>query len=101
LTGGDNRIWHFLLIPAKDLLIAGMWLVPLVDTSVTWRGNRFQIGKDTLLRPAIATVSGRVLTLRETLSFASMRRQTIGRISNLLQLVELSRRLTFYSFRRR
>lgn len=42
---------HYLLVPLKDLLMGFLWFVPLVSKTVVWRGNRFIIGKDSLLSP--------------------------------------------------
>ena len=39
----------YLLSPAKDLLIGLIWFIPLGSDTVVWRGNRYQIGKDTRL----------------------------------------------------
>jgi ceramide glucosyltransferase len=41
--------FFYLLSPAKDLLIGLIWFVPFADDSVTWRGNRYLMGKDTRL----------------------------------------------------
>jgi ceramide glucosyltransferase len=39
----------YLLSPAKDLLIGLIWFVPLLSNSVVWRGNRYKIGRDSML----------------------------------------------------
>jgi hypothetical protein len=39
----------YLLSPVKDLLIGLIWFAPLADDTVVWRGNRYQIGKNTRL----------------------------------------------------
>jgi ceramide glucosyltransferase len=39
----------YLLSPFKDLLIGLLWFAPLADDTVTWRGNRYLIGKNTRL----------------------------------------------------
>jgi ceramide glucosyltransferase len=39
----------YLLSPIKDLFIGFLWFVPFVSDTVIWRGNRYQIGKDTKL----------------------------------------------------
>ncbi len=41
----------YLLSPLKDIIIGVMWFVPLVSSTVVWRGNRYLIGKDSLLSP--------------------------------------------------
>jgi ceramide glucosyltransferase len=42
-------IMHSILSPVKDLIIGVVWFVPLFSNTVVWRGNRYVIGKDTLL----------------------------------------------------
>ncbi|MEW6587521.1 MAG: glycosyltransferase, partial [Nitrospirota bacterium] len=39
------------LSPVKDLIIGVIWFVPLLSNAVTWRGNRYIIGKDSFLAP--------------------------------------------------
>jgi len=39
----------YLLSPIKDLLIGLIWFVPFIDDTVIWRGNRYLIGKDSVL----------------------------------------------------
>ena len=39
----------YLLSPVKDLLIGLIWFIPLGSDTVVWRGNRYQIGRDTML----------------------------------------------------
>ena len=50
-TGTGLHPLAYLLSPFKDLLIGLIWFVPLVDDTVTWRGNRYRIGKDSVLSP--------------------------------------------------
>lgn len=52
LGTGLNPIFY-LIAPVKDLLIGCIWFVPILSNSVTWRGNRYMIGKDSqlFLRP--------------------------------------------------
>jgi ceramide glucosyltransferase len=45
-----NPLWY-LLSPVKDLVIGLIWFVPFLSTSVVWRGNRYMIGKDSVLSP--------------------------------------------------
>ncbi len=40
-----------ILIPVKDLLVALMWFVPIVNCKINWRENIYKIGKDTLIIP--------------------------------------------------
>jgi ceramide glucosyltransferase len=39
----------YLLSPIKDFLVGLIWFVPFADDTVTWRGNRYLMGKDTKL----------------------------------------------------
>ena len=52
-----------LLSTARDLLVAAVWGVPFVSSSVAWRGRRFTIGPRTVLvgpeAPAAAADGGR------------------------------------------
>lgn len=48
---------HYLLSPLKDLVIGVIWFVPIISNSVTWRGNKYIIGKDSALSPCPKTVS--------------------------------------------
>jgi len=41
----------YLLGPAKDLIIGILWFVPILSSTVVWRGNRYIIGKDSRLSP--------------------------------------------------
>lgn len=48
---GDMSPLRYLLVPAKDILIGLVWFVPLLSHTVMWRGNRYLIGKDSVLSP--------------------------------------------------
>jgi ceramide glucosyltransferase len=50
----DLRPWHILLAPVKDLVIFCIWFIPLVKTTVSWRGREYRLTKDTLLVPVAA-----------------------------------------------
>jgi ceramide glucosyltransferase len=39
----------YLIAPFKDLIIGLLWFVPVLSNTVAWRGNRYCIGKDSLL----------------------------------------------------
>ena len=39
----------YFLAPVKDIVIGIVWFVPLVSSTVVWRGNRYLIGKDSRL----------------------------------------------------
>jgi ceramide glucosyltransferase len=41
----------YFLVPAKDLIIGFLWFVPLLSSTVVWRGNRYVIGQDSRLSP--------------------------------------------------
>lgn len=41
----------YLLSPVKDLIIGFVWFVPILSNTVAWRGNRYIIGKDSMLFP--------------------------------------------------
>jgi ceramide glucosyltransferase len=43
-----ERLW---LGVARDLLVGVVWLVPFFSSTVSWRGNRFAIGRRTVLVP--------------------------------------------------
>jgi ceramide glucosyltransferase len=45
----------YLLAPAKDLLIGLLWFVPLLSSTVVWRGNRYVMGRDSRLSPCPET----------------------------------------------
>jgi ceramide glucosyltransferase len=49
-----HPFWYF-LSPVKDVLIGLIWFVPLFSNTVLWRGNRYLIGKDSLLAPCPET----------------------------------------------
>ncbi|MEW6107786.1 MAG: ceramide glucosyltransferase [Nitrospirota bacterium] len=41
----------YLLSPVKDIIIGFIWFVPILSNTVAWRGNRYVIGKDSVLSP--------------------------------------------------
>lgn len=45
-----NWLLYF-LSPVKDLIIGLIWFVPILSNTVAWRGNRYIIGKDSMLSP--------------------------------------------------
>jgi ceramide glucosyltransferase len=45
----------YFLAPLKDILIGIVWFVPLLSSTVVWRGNRYVIGKDSRLSPCPET----------------------------------------------
>ncbi len=48
-TDSDLNPFLYFLAPVKDILIGLMWPIPLVSHTVVWRGNRYIIGKDSVL----------------------------------------------------
>jgi ceramide glucosyltransferase len=49
--GTNMAISSYVLGPLKDVLIGFIWFVPLLSNTVVWRGNRYIIGKDSMLSP--------------------------------------------------
>ena len=45
----------YFLVPVKDIIIGILWFVPLVSSTVGWRGNRYVIGQDSQLSPCTDT----------------------------------------------
>ncbi len=50
LRTGMNPLLY-LFVPVKDIVIGCIWFVPLLSSSVVWRGNRYVIGDSSLLAP--------------------------------------------------
>jgi len=53
--GTNMAISSYALGPLKDVLIGFIWFVPLLSNTVVWRGNRYIIGKDSMLSPCPET----------------------------------------------
>lgn len=49
LLGADMPARVYLIGPFKDLLIGALWLIPLLSSTVLWRGNRYRIIDDSRL----------------------------------------------------
>jgi ceramide glucosyltransferase len=49
--GTDMKASSYVLGPLKDILIGLIWFVPLLSNTISWRGNRYIIGKDSMLAP--------------------------------------------------
>ena len=45
----------YFLAPVKDILIGILWFVPLLSSTVVWRGNRYLVGQDSRLSPCHET----------------------------------------------
>jgi ceramide glucosyltransferase len=41
----------YFLSPLKDFIMGIVWFVPLISSTIVWRGNRYVIGKDSRLSP--------------------------------------------------
>jgi ceramide glucosyltransferase len=50
-AGSDLNPFLYFLAPLKDIVIGFIWFVPVLSTTVVWRGNRFIIGKNSVLVP--------------------------------------------------
>jgi ceramide glucosyltransferase len=55
IIDSDSSPLVYLLSPVKDLIIGLIWLIPLLSNTVVWRGNRYIIGKDSMLSPCPET----------------------------------------------
>jgi ceramide glucosyltransferase len=51
LRGRSLRLTDLLLIPVKDLLIAGVWLLGAFRSTICWRGHRLRVGRGSRLWP--------------------------------------------------
>ena len=47
--GTDMKASSYVIGPLKDILIGFIWFVPLLSNTVVWRGNRYIIGRDSML----------------------------------------------------
>lgn len=50
-VNADMNPLFYLLSPIKDIIIGFVWFVPILSSTVAWRGNRYTIGKDSMLSP--------------------------------------------------
>ncbi len=55
ITDSDSNPLIYLLSPVKDMIIGLVWFVPILSNTVVWRGNRYMIGKDSMLSPCQET----------------------------------------------
>jgi ceramide glucosyltransferase len=55
IIDSDSSPLVYLLSPVKDLIIGLIWPIPLLSNTVVWRGNRYIIGKDSMLSPCPET----------------------------------------------
>jgi len=49
ITDSESNPIVYLLSPVKDIIIGLIWFVPILSNTVVWRGNRYIIGKDSML----------------------------------------------------
>lgn len=63
LMESESRWSHYLMVPLKDLVMAGVWLVPFFSNTVTWRGNEFRVLKYTRLESVGREVAEPDLTI--------------------------------------
>jgi len=42
----------YVLIPIKDVITGFLWIIPFFTNKVSWRNNKYIIGKYTKLRPS-------------------------------------------------
>ncbi|OGW27435.1 MAG: hypothetical protein A2X59_07255 [Nitrospirae bacterium GWC2_42_7] len=47
----DINPLHYFFSPVKDLIIGIIWFIPILSNTVVWRGNRYMIGKGSILSP--------------------------------------------------
>ena len=47
----EEKWYYYLLVPVKDLIMVGLWIVPFFKNTINWRGNKFIISKNTELTP--------------------------------------------------
>jgi ceramide glucosyltransferase len=57
IMDSDSNPMVYLLAPVKDIIIGLIWFVPILSNTVVWRGNRYIIGKDSMLSPCPETRS--------------------------------------------
>lgn len=50
-VASDLNPFLYFSSPVKDLIIGLIWFLPLLSNTVVWRGNRYIIGKDSMLTP--------------------------------------------------
>lgn len=55
IIGSNSNPMVYLLSPVKDIIIGLIWFVPIFSNTVVWRGNRYIIGKDSILSPCTET----------------------------------------------
>lgn len=51
IIGSNSSPMIYFLSPVKDIIIGLIWFIPILSNTVVWRGNRYIIGKDSILSP--------------------------------------------------
>lgn len=61
-----------LLIPFKDFIVAFLWFIPLINSTVNWRGNIYKIGKDTKIIPCERNIPLKLIFNKLRTSFINL-----------------------------
>ncbi len=61
LRGTPLSSRHFAYIPLRDILLPMLWFYALFSRTTEWRGERFHLGKRSLLTPLQSTLPERVM----------------------------------------
>ncbi|MBN2227730.1 MAG: glycosyltransferase [candidate division Zixibacteria bacterium] len=77
----EERWYYYLLTPIKDLLIAGIWIVPFFSYTVNWRGNYFLIGSQTQLTRLSRHIGAFDWTIAGAYSAAFRDKHAVGNLS--------------------
>jgi ceramide glucosyltransferase len=51
----DLPLYSYLLVPMKEVIMFGIWVIPFFKRTVEWRGHRFLVGANTRLYPVRAS----------------------------------------------
>jgi ceramide glucosyltransferase len=51
-TNRSHKLYFYLLIPLKDLLIFTIWFIPFFNSKIKWRNNVMLIKEESILQPA-------------------------------------------------
>jgi len=77
----NERWFHYILTPIKDLIIAGIWVVPYFKYTVNLRGNHFIISKQTQLTPISQNTAGYNWSIGNAYFTAFRRKNSIDNLS--------------------
>lgn len=61
----NDNFYHFLFVPVKDIIIGLIWFIPLISSKVVWRGNKYIIGRDSVIKPYNQVKSMRLFISRK------------------------------------